>query len=97
MAYRVSCYTHNPHLNIPRSFKIVIYLNLEHIYTSRINTFPFTPLFSRRPTIMSLCSIVCLIFKKHATISKPSIPCAILNTYIWSPRTRLVSEVVNLH
>ena len=31
MAYRVSCYTHSPHLNIPRSFEIVIYLILEHI------------------------------------------------------------------
>ena len=30
MAYRVSCYTHSPHLNIPRSFNIVIYLILEH-------------------------------------------------------------------
>ena len=36
MAYRVSCYTHSRHLNIPRSFKIVIYLILEHIYTSSI-------------------------------------------------------------
>ena len=42
MAYRVSCCTHNPRLNIPRSFKIVIYLILEHIYTvSSINTFPW--------------------------------------------------------
>ena len=41
MAYRVSRYTHSPHLNIPRSFKIVIYLILEHIYTSSINTFPW--------------------------------------------------------
>ena len=39
MVYRVSCYS--PHLNIPRSFKIVIYLILEHIYTSSINTFPW--------------------------------------------------------
>ena len=28
MAYRVSCYIHSPHLNTPRSFKIVIYLIL---------------------------------------------------------------------
>ena len=41
LAYRVSCYTHSPHLNIPRSFKIVIYLILERIYTSSINTFPW--------------------------------------------------------
>ena len=41
LAYRVSCYTHSPQLNIPRSFKIVIYLILEHIYTSSINTFPW--------------------------------------------------------
>ena len=36
MAYRVSCYTHSSHLNIPISFKIVIYLILEHniIYAS---------------------------------------------------------------
>ena len=27
----LSCYTHSPHLNIPRSFLIVIYLILEHI------------------------------------------------------------------
>ena len=39
MAYRVSRYTHSPHLNIPRSFKIVIYLILEHIYTGSINPF----------------------------------------------------------
>ena len=31
LAYRVSCYTHSPHLNIPISFKIVIYLILEYI------------------------------------------------------------------
>ena len=37
LAYRVSCHTHSPHLNIHRSFKIVIYLILEHIYTSSIN------------------------------------------------------------
>ena len=41
LAYRVSCYTLSPHLNIPRSFKIVIYLILEHIYTSSMNTFPW--------------------------------------------------------
>ena len=41
MAYRVSCCTHSPHLNIPRSFKIVIYLILEHVCTSSINTFPW--------------------------------------------------------
>ena len=41
MAYRSSCYPHSPHLNIPRSFKIVIYLILEHIYTSSINIFPW--------------------------------------------------------
>ena len=29
MAYRVSCYPHSPHLNIPEAFKIVIYLILE--------------------------------------------------------------------
>ena len=33
MAYRVSCYTHSQHLNMPRSFKIVV--------TSSINTFPW--------------------------------------------------------
>ena len=34
MGCRVSCYTHSPHLNIPRSCKIFIYLIL--IYTSSI-------------------------------------------------------------
>ena len=37
----MSCYTHSPHINIPRSFKIVIYLIIEHIYIRNINTFPW--------------------------------------------------------
>ena len=101
MAYRVSCYTHSPHLNILRSFKIVIYLILEHIYTSSINTFPwqsipliyrslrkcilsyvqFAPFFSQRPT-MSSCSVVCPIFKKHATIQTFYPVCYLKNFYL---------------
>ena len=43
---------------------------------------------------MSACSVIRLILKRHATLFKPSIPRVILKTSIWSPRTRLVSEVV---
>ena len=59
VAYRVSCYTHSPHLNIPRSFKIVIYLILEHIYTSSINTFPWQSIpFMYRSLIKCILSYV---------------------------------------
>ena len=111
MAYRSSCYTHSPHLNIPRSFQIVIYLILEHIYTSSINTFPWQsiPLIYRslRKCRLSdtsnlhcslanaqLCPRVLLyqvLYLKNMPPSKLSIPCVILKTCIWSPRTRLTS------
>ena len=37
----IACYSRSPNLNIPRPFKIVIYLIIEHIYTCGINTFPW--------------------------------------------------------
>ena len=61
-------YPHSPHLNIPRSFKIVIYLILEHIYISSINTFtwqsiPFIYRSLRNIVYMyvRLCTLVLLI------------------------------------
>ena len=53
----------------------------------------FTP-FQR--SAMSSCSVVRLIFKTHVTI-QTFYPCAILKNLYWSPRTLLVSKVVNLH
>ena len=39
-----------------------------------------------------------VFYLKSMPLSKPSIPCVILKTYIWSPRTRLISKVVlDLH
>ena len=59
MAYRVSCYTHSPHLIT--SFKIVIYLIIEHNYTSSINTFPWqsVPFIS---FVEKIHTFLCLIY-----------------------------------
>ena len=53
----------------------------------------------RSLTDAQLCPRVLLpvLYLKNMPISKPSIPCIIVKTYILSPRTRLVSKVVNLH
>ena len=52
-----------------------------------------------RPVVDTPLLVFCCLsyIKKNMSLSKPSIPCVILTTSIWSPRTRLVSKVVNLH
>ena len=96
MANRVSCCNHSPHLNIPRSFKIFINLILEH---SSLTVYSINLSFvEKMHCIMSssqrslanaqLCPRVLLsvLYFFNIPLSKASIPCVILKTYIWSPR-----------
>ena len=76
-AYRMCRYSDSPHLNIPRSFKLVIYIIIEHIYS----------------ILLAVYSIHLSFVEKMHTF----LYLIILKTYIWSPRTRLVFKVVNLH
>ena len=99
----MSFYTHSTHLNIPRSFKIVIYLILEHIYAVALTHSPGS-LFhsfivrcknayflsanlhsSLANAQLSSCSVVCLIFNKHAsdaTIQTCCCVCYLKNLYL---------------
>ena len=99
MAYRVSCYTHSPQLNITLTFKIIIYLILEHIYTSiplevySIHGYFLMSNLHRSLASAQLCPLVPLpvFYFESMPLSKPSIPSAILRTDIWSTRSCLQS------
>ena len=70
---------HSPHLNIPRYFKIVIYLILEHNYTSSINLIISAILnklvigsnsqFWNKRLLDSVGSIPCILFQMYTDVS----------------------------
>ena len=61
MAYRVSCYTHSPHLKIPISFKIVIYLILEHNYL-HYSSIPLAVYSIHLSFVEKMHNFLCLIY-----------------------------------
>ena len=94
MAYRVSCYPHSPHLNIPRSFKIVIYLILVALTHSPGSLFhSFIVRWKNAYFLMSnlhlflanaqLCPRVLLsvLYLKNMNLYKPSIPYVIFEYF----------------
>ena len=109
VAYRMSCCNHSPHLNIPRSFKIVIYLILEHIFTLVALTHSPGSLFHscivRWENAYFLMSSVhrylanaqlrprVLLFVLYLKNLPLAKPCVILKTCIWSPQTLLFPKL----